>query len=71
MVIYVLTYSMCDGTEMVSCYDSFKGAINRLKMAEINGSFDPYESFKIEVQELITEGESKLRYNRVKEHYSK
>ena len=45
--VYVLRYSLCCGTELVSCYDSMYGVTKRIQMMELHDSFDEDESIHI------------------------
>ena len=64
--VYVLRYSLCCGTELVSCYDSLQGTIKRLEMMELHDSFTEDESIHIEKMEVISDEEATDRYNNVR-----
>ena len=54
--VYVFRYSLpYESTEMVSVYENLRGAMNRLEMMDVNGSFDMDETVTIECQEVISE----------------
>ena len=68
--IYVVRYSLCCGTELVSCYASLRGAITRVQMMEQTDSLCEDESVTITKEEIISDDESALRLSRVV-NYSK
>ena len=63
--VYVVRYSLCCGTELVSCYASLEGAIARVKMMEVSDSLCEDESVTITKEEIITDEEASLRLSRV------
>ena len=67
--VYVLRYSLCCGTELVSCYDSMYGVTKRIQMMELHDSFDEDESIHIEKMEVISDEEATDRYNNIRKHY--
>ena len=68
--VYVVRYSLCCGTELVSCYESMDGAISRLKMMQASDSFTDDESITITKEEIITDEEASLRLKRIRKHYT-
>lgn len=66
--VYVVRYSLCCGTELVSCYASLQGAINRVKMMEVTDSLCEDESVTITKEEIISNGESNLRLSRAQSY---
>ena len=68
--VYVVRYSLCCGTELVSCYSSLEGAITRLKMMEVSDSFCEDESVTITKEEVISDEEASLRLSRIRSHVS-
>ena len=69
--VYVLRYSLpYESTEMVSVYSNLRGAMNRLEMMELHGSFEENESVTIECMEIITEEKSLERLNNIRTHYA-
>ena len=70
--VYVLRYSLpYECTDMVSVYSTLRGAMNRLEMMDLHGTFDEDESVTIECQEIITEEVSLERLNNIRKHYEK
>ena len=68
--VYVLRYSLpYECTDMVSVYSTLRGAMNRLEMMDLHGTFDEDESVTIECQEIITEEVSLERLNNIRAHY--
>ena len=68
--VYVLRYSLpYECTDMVSVYSTLRGAMNRLEMMDLHGTFDEDESVTIECQEIITEEVSLERLNNIRKHY--
>ena len=72
MNVYVLRYSLAweDG-DMISVYDTFQGAINRLAISQLHGNFDEGEKFTIECMEVTSEATSLERLNNIRKHYEK
>lgn len=70
MYVYVLRYSI-DSTDMVSCYSSMNGVIQRLKMMELHDSFCEDEIITITKEEVIDDEEAELRFNRIKAYRDK
>ena len=68
--VYVVRYSLCCGTELVSCYASLEGAITRVKMMEVSDSLCEDESVTITKEFLITDEEASLRLSRMQSHVS-
>lgn len=68
--VYVLRYSLCCGTELVSCYDSMYGVTKRIQMMELHDSFTEDESIHIEKMEVISDEEATDRYNNIRKHYA-
>ena len=69
--VYVLRYSLpYECTDMVSVYSTLRGAMNRLEMMDLHGTFDEDESVTIECQEIITEEVSLERLNNIRKHYA-
>ena len=66
--VYVLRYSLSCGTELVSCYHSMQGVINRLEMMKLHDSLIEDESVHIEKMEVIDDEESERRLNTVKSY---
>ena len=66
--VYVVRYSLCCGTELVSCYASLEGAITRLKMMEASDSLCEDESVHITKEEVISDEEASLRLSRVRSY---
>ena len=70
MNVYVLRYSLpWEESEVVSVYDSFQGAINRLAITQLHDNFDEGEKFTIECMEVTTEATSLERLNNIRSHY--
>ena len=69
--VYVVRYSLCCGTELVSCYDSMYGAIKRLEMMDLNDSLTEDETVHIEKMEVISDEEATDRYNRIRQYHLK
>tara|TARA_B100000085_G_C18454927_1_gene476474 strand:+ start:531 stop:794 length:264 start_codon:yes stop_codon:yes gene_type:complete len=70
MNVYVLRYSLpWEDSEMISCYDTFQGAINRLAITQLHDNFDEGEKFTIECMEVTTEATSLERLNNIRKHY--
>ena len=70
MNVFVVRYSLpWDDTEMISVYDTFQGAINRLSISQLHDNFDEGESFKIECMEVTSEATSLERLNNIRQHY--
>ena len=70
MNVFVVRYSLpWDDTEMISVYDTFQGAINRLSISQLHDNFDEGESFKIECLEVTTEAKSFERLCNMRQHY--
>ena len=68
--VYVVRYSLpYECTDMVSVYSTLRGALNRLEMMDLHGTFDEDESVTIECQEIITEEVSLERLNNIRKHY--
>ena len=69
--VYVLRYSLpYECTDMVSVYSTLRGAMNRLEMMDLHGTFDEDESVTIECMEIITEEVSLERLNNIRKHYA-
>lgn len=68
--VYVVRYSLGCGTELVSCYASLAGAINRVKMMECSDSLCEDESVTITKEEVISDEEASLRLSRIQSHVS-
>ena len=66
--IYVVRYSLCCGTELVSCYASLRGAITCVQMMDASDSLCEDESVTITKEEIISNGESNLRLSRVQSY---
>ena len=64
--IYVLRYSLCCGTEIISTYETMQGVISKLKMMNMNGSFTTEESVTITREEVLTDQEAEERYQRAR-----
>jgi len=68
--VYVVRYSLCCGTELVSCYASLQGAISRVKMMEVSDSLCEDESVTITKEEVCSDEEASLRLSRIQSHVS-
>ena len=68
--VYVVRYSLCCGTELVSCYASLEGAITRVKMMEVSDSLCEDESVTITKEDVISDEEASLRLSRMQSHVS-
>ena len=69
--VYVLRYSLpYECTDMVSVYSTLRGAMNRLEMMDLHGTFDEDESVTIECMEIITEEVSLERLENIRRHYA-
>ena len=55
--VYTVRYSLCCGTELVSCYATLQGAITRVKMMEASDSLCEDESVTITKEEIISDEE--------------
>ena len=63
--VYVVRYSLCCGTELVSCYASLRGAITRLQMMDASDSLCEDESVTITKEDIVSDEEASLRLSRV------
>ena len=66
--VYVVRYSLCCGTELVSCYASLEGAITRVKMMEVSDSLCEDESVTITKEDVISDEEASLRLSRARSY---
>jgi len=69
MNVFTFEYDTCCGDTLVSVFDSLDAVITKLKLMQLHGTFDEFETVKITCSEVVDDAEMQLRLERVKKHY--
>ena len=69
MNVFTFQYETNCGDTLVSVFDSLDAVITRLKLMQAHGTFDEYETVKIDCQEVVDNNEMTQRLKRIKQHY--